>query len=1093
MKKLLLLASILLIFTSVKSQNCNGVSCNANPNIEQQEKIFCYEDSHILFDTIQTNICQTDDCIKVCELTPFTYTTPYHIGSSFDWSVIGGQLISTTPSGNTITILWDSVGSGAVSVTEQDSIMCSKISTICIDIIPKPIADIITSINSDTICQGSSMQFQGIDLNNSTITQTLDDSCNQQNQQNQYDSTQFAYELQYFWDFGDGSTSVDQNPVHFFDNPGSYTVSLSISNSCQCYDVVTTNIIVINTPGPSITNCVGPLCEGDTAEYCTDAVLPDWTIVGGTIFNSSSTNNCIAVVWDNTNNELDDGGGELLVGDLISACGQSKSFYSVPVVPSNPIIKGNTIACPGTLESYSYECIPGIDYSWSISGGWGGTIISGNNTSEILVSFDQWISNTSFQISLNMSSSTLKCMPPPVILNVDVLPPINGGWVSADVCEDDIVTYSDWSGSQYNWIVMNGSTNNTLPNSQIDVSWDQGPGNGMIIVEPVISGIYCQTSKSFPINIAETPISAINIIGDSLICPGLTYLYSVEESNATSSSNIIYNWVVTGGTASITNAESCTITWDPLGPYSIDITNKLLSSPYCNSSVFTKIINAVPAVTPVISGSSIACLNSVSTFNLTTVYPSLAKITWSVSNPNLGSVVTGQGSSQVQVEWGNQNGITDVVIDVDVCGVTYSQSLPITFLNQPISFTASSNPVCSETTVIFGSTGGLGTYNWNFGDNSPPSTQPNPNKIYDEPGNYSVNLTFTDVANQCVSTYSSVIEVQGIAGKLIPENTTYFCSSLTISQQLNIVSNQATVPTIEWYHNGNLVGAGNSYTVSSLPPLFSEIGSYSVVLTDANGCSNTLNTIIIDTVNCSGTSCPALQQIFYTPSCNSSNGTMIFDFQSPNGNPVDWQGGGTSINYQKTYTEAGIYTITCYDPLTNCIVGKEQVTVPVVVETDYSAICDPLNGNQISYFFKDRSSYLLGYATATYLWDFGDGITSNLQNPNHVYVSNGTYTVDFTVNYGTYSCNKTTTITVTDFNVTYSYSGLECENTPTITFTSVSSPTNTASWSWDFGDGASSGRQIPKRTYSQSGIFTTSLQITDVQWVHGYSNQYSYY
>ena len=136
MKKLLLLASIILIFTSVKSQNCNGVSCNANPNIEQQEKIFCYEDSHILLDTNQIdltqgqpNICQTDDCIKVCELTPFTYTTPYHIGSSFDWSVIGGQLISTTPLGNTITILWDSVGSGAVSVTEQDSIMCSKIST----------------------------------------------------------------------------------------------------------------------------------------------------------------------------------------------------------------------------------------------------------------------------------------------------------------------------------------------------------------------------------------------------------------------------------------------------------------------------------------------------------------------------------------------------------------------------------------------------------------------------------------------------------------------------------------------------------------------------------------------------------------------------------------------------------------------------------------------------------------------------------------------------------------------------------------------------------------------------------------------------
>ena len=287
-------------------------------------------------DSVFYDCNNTDPCIKVCELTEFTYITPYHIESSFSWSVIGGQLISTTPLGNSITILWDSVGSGTVSVIEQDTNMCSKISTICINIIPKPIAVIITSINNDTICQGSSIHFQAIDLNNSTITQ--EDYCegfDGQTTTDIYDSTQFSYELQYFWDFGDGSTSVDQDPVHSFVSSGEYLVSLSISNSCQCYDVVTTDIIVVNTPGPSITTCVGSLCEGDTSEYCTDALLPEWQIIGGTIFNSSTLNNCIAVIWDNINNELDDGGGELLVGDLNSSCGQSQSFYSVPIVPLN--------------------------------------------------------------------------------------------------------------------------------------------------------------------------------------------------------------------------------------------------------------------------------------------------------------------------------------------------------------------------------------------------------------------------------------------------------------------------------------------------------------------------------------------------------------------------------------------------------------------------------------------------------------------------------------------------------------------------------------------------------------------------------------
>lgn len=35
---------------------------------------------------------------------------------------------------------------------------------------------------------------------------------------------------QYHWDFGDGSTSVEQNPVHIFTTPGKYTVTLEISD-----------------------------------------------------------------------------------------------------------------------------------------------------------------------------------------------------------------------------------------------------------------------------------------------------------------------------------------------------------------------------------------------------------------------------------------------------------------------------------------------------------------------------------------------------------------------------------------------------------------------------------------------------------------------------------------------------------------------------------------------------------------------------------------------------------------------------------------------------------------------------------------------
>jgi PKD repeat protein len=34
----------------------------------------------------------------------------------------------------------------------------------------------------------------------------------------------------WFWDFGDGNTSTDQNPTHIYTAPGLYTVSLTVSN-----------------------------------------------------------------------------------------------------------------------------------------------------------------------------------------------------------------------------------------------------------------------------------------------------------------------------------------------------------------------------------------------------------------------------------------------------------------------------------------------------------------------------------------------------------------------------------------------------------------------------------------------------------------------------------------------------------------------------------------------------------------------------------------------------------------------------------------------------------------------------------------------
>jgi len=54
----------------------------------------------------------------------------------------------------------------------------------------------------------------------------------------------------WFWDFGDGSTSTEQNPLHTFPSEGTYQVCLTISDSTQtCLDTYCEDITVITQPG----------------------------------------------------------------------------------------------------------------------------------------------------------------------------------------------------------------------------------------------------------------------------------------------------------------------------------------------------------------------------------------------------------------------------------------------------------------------------------------------------------------------------------------------------------------------------------------------------------------------------------------------------------------------------------------------------------------------------------------------------------------------------------------------------------------------------------------------------------------------------
>lgn len=119
--------------------------------------------------------------------------------------------------------------------------------------------------------------------------------------------------------------------------------------------------------------------------------------------------------------------------------------------------------------------------------------------------------------------------------------------------------------------------------------------------------------------------------------------------------------------------------------------------------------------------------------------------------------------------------------------------------------------------------------------------------------------------------------------------------------------------------------------------------------------------------------------------------------------------------------------------------------------------------------FFDQSS-----SASSWLWDFGDGYQSTLQNPSHVYAEYGKYLVCLAIQD---SCGRDTicdTISLCyDLNPYYYYS----IDTLTVSFHDSSNMPLT--WWWDFGDGFFSDLKDPVHTFQKTGTYFVCETVTN--------------
>lgn len=208
---------------------------------------------------------------------------------------------------------------------------------------------------------------------------------------------------------------------------------------------------------------------------------------------------------------------------------------------------------------------------------------------------------------------------------------------------------------------------------------------------------------------------------------------------------------------------------------------------------------------------------------------------------------------------------------------------------------------------------------------------------------------------------------------------------------------------------------------------------------------------------------------------------------SSSGSPAEWYWdlGNGAISTQKDpgaiYITPGSYTVKLY--------VKNALGEDSVIESDYIKVyenptpslkakptegCAPFNVD-----FTDKSIAGSGIIT-DWIWDFGDGIVSNLQNPSHTYSISDTFDVVLSVT-NSFGCKKTLqepsiikvgSLIEAGFN--YNYSNV-CNPPATVAFVNTTSPPASLSYQWLFGDGTVSTEESPVHIYTTPGNFTAQL------------------
>lgn len=323
----------------------------------------------------------------------------------------------------------------------------------------------------------------------------------------------------YFWDFGDGNTSMDRNPTHTYTTTGTFTVSLYAENSCGVTDTITKDICIEADLTAAFTldtnNGCSPLDvqttnTTDLSESC-GGVTYLWEVAYASGFCSTGV-----AQWNFTNGtdetsanpsfEFISAGTYTLSLTTTNTCGSDTVSETIEV-KQPPTVAIDAVAdfC-GTASinptATVDTCAPAtetVTYNWSFPGGTPATATTLNPGT--IVYNTPGVYQISFSVTSSCGTTTdtvdFEIFQIPTLTNTDLTQTICSGTATAEVN-----LTSDITGTTFTWsatappgvtgFIANGTTS-TIPVQTIfnanttseDVTYTITPSNGNCDGAPV--------------------------------------------------------------------------------------------------------------------------------------------------------------------------------------------------------------------------------------------------------------------------------------------------------------------------------------------------------------------------------------------------------------------------------------------------------------------------------------------------------------------------------------------------------------------------------------------------------------------------------